>query len=123
MPSFAVKQPNGLYASFSTIVGDFTSADHSRDEAFAFWRDKCGVECAETKLRNADDDGPCGASGQVVKAPDGLGRWRSATRTVALLKGSTALWQTLQDFDMPEAERERWLNEAVASIPEGERLA
>ena len=35
MPSFPVRQPNGKFAVFSTVVDDFTMFNGTREEAFA----------------------------------------------------------------------------------------
>ena len=56
MPARAVKQPNGLYARFSTIVDDFTDFNCSRDELWTIFRDECGVECANGKMQRADEN-------------------------------------------------------------------
>jgi hypothetical protein len=56
MGNRAIKQPNGLYARFSEIVDDFTHANCSRKELWGFYRDECGVECANGKLQRADEN-------------------------------------------------------------------
>ena len=56
MPARAVKQPNGLYARFSTIVDDFTHLNCTRDELWTVFRDEGGVECADGKMLRADEN-------------------------------------------------------------------
>lgn len=40
MPSRIVKQPNGLYACFSTIVDNFTAYGMTQTEAYELCREK-----------------------------------------------------------------------------------
>lgn len=57
MPSKIVKQPNGLYARFSTIVDNFTHYGMDRQEAWRLRRDEFGVEAANSSLKDADEHG------------------------------------------------------------------
>lgn len=51
-----VKQPNGLFARFSSIVDDFTHFDATKEEIFNLCRDSAGVEVAETKIKAAEEN-------------------------------------------------------------------
>ncbi len=91
MPWFIVKQPNGLYARFSTVVDDFTVLDMTRDEA----REECrrepgmGIVEAEEKVRKADAEALCHVTmGQPQGVP--LSRWRGCLETVRRVHGPEA---------------------------------
>lgn len=56
MPAYAVKQPNGLYARFSTVVDGFTHINHTRTELWFVFRDECGTECADGKMERAETE-------------------------------------------------------------------
>ncbi len=109
MPSFAVKQPDGRYAAFSTIVDNFTAADQSREEARDFWMHEAGDSTAGTKMANADTE----ARSSVSDSQAPLSRWCGCLRTVLLVHGQEGLTQTLTDFEMADSERKRWFDETV----------
>lgn len=57
MPSRAVKQPNGLYGRFSTIVDDFTHMNYCREGLIqVFYEEFNSMISAEGKLQRADDN-------------------------------------------------------------------
>lgn len=112
MPSFAVKQPNGLYASFSTIVDNFTAADQAHEDAFNYWLFEAGRVIAKNKIRNADTE----ARSSISESQEPLSRWRGALRTVLAVHGVTGLREALADFDMTAAERKRWLDDAKSRV-------
>ncbi len=49
MPGRIVKQPNGMYARFSTICDHFTDYDLERDMAVALMGDEARVVAAESE--------------------------------------------------------------------------
>lgn len=51
-----VKQPNGLYARFSEVVGNFTDYDMTAHEAFVLCvvEHKMPISAANKKIENAD---------------------------------------------------------------------
>jgi|SRR6185312_5029900 len=112
MPRFAVKQPNGKYAVFSTIVDNFVAANQTREEAFEYWRDEAGVHVAETKITSADIDAECGADDiPLARTGDGLGRWRACLKTIASAHGMEELRDMLLEFELSQSQREQWEEE------------
>lgn len=108
MPSFAVLQPDGHYARFSTVVDSFTHCNQTRDEALAVWQDEVGSEKARGKLANAEAEEPSSVSG----APGPLARWRGCLEHIAIIHGEKFLRETLAEFSLTDAERARWIEEA-----------
>lgn len=78
MPWWILKQPNGTYARFSTVVDDFTHMNMTRDEALDVCRDYLGRRDADEKVRRADAEEPTDASAHrpVGVQPPPLTRWR-----------------------------------------------
>ena len=58
MANRVVKQPDGLYARFSEIVDDFTHINYSYEDMWELYRDDSGIDCANEKMKRADDE-PC----------------------------------------------------------------
>jgi hypothetical protein len=84
MPWFIVKQPNGTYARFSSVVDDFTHMNMIREEAVDLCREHLGrLETAE-KMQRADDEVPCQCSPERHQSPRlkraPLTRWRECIR-------------------------------------------
>ena len=106
MPKFSVKQPNGLYAVFSTIVDDFTYVDQTRDEALEYWRDVCGLDCAKRKVHNADTEDALG-----YPWPDSrpLARWRDCFGTISGCGPSDA--ETVMALVCTDPEWLKWAKE------------
>lgn len=88
MPSFYLKQPNGKYALFSTIVDDFCAMDMTRQEAMMHARAEMGDEQAARKIERADRDE--NAAEYDEKAPAGLRRWWGALSAVGAVHGDEA---------------------------------
>ena len=88
MGSWFVRQPNGKYARFSTVVDDFTHLNLSRQEAIQVcmdWFHGMSQREAANWLRRADRDTPI--KGSEVVAPKGLRRWTDAIQTVRVVHG------------------------------------
>jgi hypothetical protein len=79
MPSYIVRQPNGLLAVFSTIVDAFTIFDMTEEEAVEEMREKMGREDALAKVKRGVEDQP------LTGGPPGSGldRWNSCLKTMA----------------------------------------
>ena len=75
MPTFAVKQPNGNYALFSTIVDTFTAHGLTRDQAVFLLMERVSLGDALQALDRADDDND---------------RWKDALNTVGNIHGDEA---------------------------------
>jgi len=78
MSSRAVKQPNGLYARFSTIVDDFTHYNATREELWTIFRDEGGIDCANGKMERADKD---------LSVDGSTGRFEEALKTIEICHG------------------------------------
>lgn len=85
MPSYFLKQPNGRYARYSTIVDDFTAMNMTRQEAIWCARGELGLRDAFGKIERADRDE--NASEYDEKAPAGLRRWWGALSAVGAVHG------------------------------------
>ncbi len=80
MPTYPLKQPNGLYAIFSTIVDDFTGMNWSRDEVRAEFVSRGGEASADRLLARADGDVECACYDEG--APEGRRRWEGSLDTI-----------------------------------------
>jgi hypothetical protein len=80
-----LRQPNGLYARFSTVVDEFTHYGMTWDEAFEVCRDEAGVETARGKMARADSDAD--PRSYQTRDSDGLQRYRECIERVRLLHG------------------------------------
>lgn len=80
MPTYPLKQPNGLYAIFSTIVDDFTRMNLSRDEVRALLFLSGGEASADRLLYRADCDVECAC--YDYGAPEGRRRWEGSLDTI-----------------------------------------
>ena len=88
MPSRIVRQPNGLFAQFSTVVDDFTHYGMTEAEAYEVCLEGHAPEVAKNKMRRGVEDDMNGLSPKAGRAPDGLNRWRDALYTIALIHGA-----------------------------------
>lgn len=93
-----VKQPNGLLAYFSSIVGNFggmnIQPDEAREVALALG---CDAETADAKVRRAlVDELPFAENGECG---DGLARWEDALRTIALVHGLTVMRERVAEAE------------------------
>jgi hypothetical protein len=84
-----VKQPNGLYARFSTVVDDFTHMNMTGDEAREESRREpgCGRWEADEGVLRADREARlyCLDDAEVGKP---LARWRNALDTIRTIHGA-----------------------------------
>ena len=85
MPHYLVRQPNGLYAEFSTIVDAFTIVDMTEANALEHYSELMGHEDAEAKVRRGVEDQP------LQGGPPGTGhdRWDEAIDTMTLVNPVT----------------------------------
>jgi hypothetical protein len=119
MPWYILKQPDGLFAAFSSVTDAFCMWDATVVEALDYCREHMGRADACAKVRRGQDDEPLENLGEAPAA-DGLNRWRASLRTIALLRGAAALRASLACISgMTDAERERWAREAIAALPAG----
>lgn len=95
MPTYAVKQPNGNYALFSTVVDDFTAHSLTREEATLLLSDR-GMGEALSAMKRADEDKLPGGHGNAP-SPQEFRRWYDALDTVQNIHGKKK-----------RAEAERW---------------
>lgn len=86
MPSFYLKQPNGKYARFSTIVDDFTAMGLTRDRAVTHAQRDVGEREGIGKIERADADAL--AAEYDERAPEGLRRWTACLDTVMCVHGT-----------------------------------
>ena len=76
MPKQIVKQPNGLYAQFSTVVDDFVYVDMSKDEVRQVMINDAIAECLRLARR------------QLTRADGNIGdSWNDLCRTRRLIHG------------------------------------
>ena len=76
MPSWIAKQPNGNYCRFSTIVDAICEYDGGRDWWWTKLRDEGGVEYANKKLEDADNE--MGTVWEQREKHEPLYRWDNA---------------------------------------------
>ena len=106
MPALWMKQPNGRYARWSSVVDDFTHFNYTRNEALEECRHELGAMEATAKMERADRD-----EARKRTKVDGLNRWREALETMRAL-GKT------KEADKAEAtDREEPTLEAVEEPP------
>lgn len=75
MPSYIVKQPNGLFARFSTVVDDFTHLNYSYQDMVQLCKDEYGRDVGHEKVARGDREEACAVSRDDVGQP--LHRWNS----------------------------------------------
>lgn len=102
MPSYIVKQPDGKYAMFSTIVDDFTCGDMTEDEAVdACKEDGCNRLASADKLYRAQKDEAAWEYDEA--APPGQRRWMGAIVAIHRVHGEAkAQRRALLDFSEDE---------------------
>jgi hypothetical protein len=101
MPSYPLKQPNGLFAVFTTVADGFTDVNLTSDEVIEYGSLEWGREGAIIKLEGAVQD-------KFIWKPyplnDGLGRWRECLKLIAIRNGLDHLAKVLADMGLPEAD-------------------
>lgn len=91
MPRFAVKQPNGRFAIFSSVVDDFTITDMTLEDAVS----EMGGEDAVRRAVFDDElscDQPCVAVTEW-RHHEGLARWHYCLSEILFRHG----WQRLKE--------------------------
>jgi hypothetical protein len=86
MPRRIVKQPNGLFAEFSTIVDDFTILNMTEAEAYDHCRSEMGIDDAHKKIERARTDEKYIHVFPALRG-DGLWRWRHELETIRDIHG------------------------------------
>lgn len=77
-----VKQPNGLYARFSSIVDDFTHMNMTRQEALELCWEVFGSRHAREGTRPTTKPSP-----KVDRADSNPGRWESDIDLIRIIHG------------------------------------
>ena len=118
MPRRIVRQPNGLYAEFSTIVDAFTILNMTEEEAYTYCRREMGKYDARAKVgRGKRDqkyyhsDGECGG---------GTWRWEYDLDTMKDVYGDDdpEVIKTIALANIPPDEWQRMYDEGE-DLPEG----
>lgn len=102
MPSRFVKQPNGLFAVFSTVVDTFTWVNLTASEAITVAIDELdlGRNTAEKKVQAAIDE----LDPWTYRPGAPLSRWTAALETVVQVHGDAARLEILREIEGPAAE-------------------
>lgn len=106
MPSYLVKQPDGKYAMFSSMIEDFTLANMNAEEAIEECRDgldssQLGDGVHKYLLGKAEADAP--AWHYDGSAPPGQRRWMGAIAAIQRVHGEAkAQRRALLDFSEDE---------------------
>jgi hypothetical protein len=102
VPKFFVKQPDGKFAVFSTVVDDFHQMGMSEDEAVEYARDDLRVRSDEmdSVFGKASRDEPFW---EAEDRGDGLNRWRQAMVPLAIVHGLETVAQRLREAGLDEA--------------------
>ena len=82
MGSHIVKQPNGRFARFSSVVDDFTHMNMSVRQMVDLLMEQSRDEAVEAVLRG-EADAEIFNSNHQAPAADGLGRWRMDLKILA----------------------------------------
>jgi hypothetical protein len=83
-----VKQPNGLYARFSSIVDDFTDLNLSKRQAYRLCRQTMGIAQAQDAISAANSDSVVLYPGEEMpEAQAGLRRWQRCLNTIRIIHG------------------------------------
>lgn len=98
MPRFCVKQPNGLYAEFSTVVDDFTVLDMTRTEAVEHYRLAMSQADAEQKVLRADEENLLPVNRTTCSGPP-LARWNDCLKTIEAVHGAALRDERIAEID------------------------
>ena len=80
-----VKQPNGYYARFSSIVDNFTHINLTKEEAFDLCQDNVGRNEAKNKIQRADSD--ANPRSHQPRQGNGLQRWNECLERILMQHG------------------------------------
>lgn len=99
MPQFFVKQPDGKFAVFSTVVDDFHEMGMSEEEALEHAREemRLGPDDVEVVFGKAKRDEPFW---DTPDRGDGLNRWRQALVPLAIRHGLHTVSARLREMGM-----------------------
>lgn len=97
MPTRLVRQPNGLYAEFSTVVDHFTAVEMTRAEAIEWGRTERTLSAADAIAKVDRADADLNDEGKPY-SDDGLGRWCDSLHTILLIHGTAKLATFLNEY-------------------------
>ncbi|MCS4089071.1 hypothetical protein [Rhizobium sp. BK176] len=99
MPQFFVKQPDGKFAVFSTVVDDFHGMGMSEEEALEHARDemRIGPDDIDAVFGKARRDEPFW---DTPDRGDGLNRWRQALVPLAIRHGLETVSERLREMEL-----------------------
>lgn len=124
MPSYILKQPDGNFAVFSSIVDDFTWFAIPPEELEEAAVEQWGRDVALEKIERGVADQPLWNEPDLG---DGLNRWRDACENIALQHGLKHLRMRMTDMGLEENHEfppsaVKMAQEVEADMdPEGER--
>lgn len=116
MPRRIVRQPNGLYAEFSTIVDTFTVINMTEEEAYTHCRKEMGERDAKAKVKRAVRD-----EKYYTPPPEcgnGTWRWRNDLSTVKYIHGKKAKKKLKKLASIPADEWQKMYEDGI-ELPEG----
>jgi hypothetical protein len=113
MPSYVLKQPNGKFAIFSSIVDDFTWIDMTSEEVLKVGTQQWGRETAIEKIERGIADAPLWEN---TGETDGLSRWRDACKNIALQHGLKVLQSRMDDMGLGDLAIPRCAVEMAQSV-------
>ncbi|MCV9964736.1 hypothetical protein OIU34_22860 [Pararhizobium sp. BT-229] len=101
MPKFFVKQPDGKFALFSTVVDDFLETGMSEEEAVEAATDNMEVSLDQVEdiIGKARRDEPFWPS---EDRGDGLNRWRQALVPLAIQHGMETVNARMREMGLDE---------------------
>jgi hypothetical protein len=103
MPRRVVKQPNGLFGYFSTILDDFTHVNMTVKEMFDVCRMEMEPHEAIEKVHRGIVDAPIW--GNEPPDPDGLMRWKHDLRAIVFAHGAKVARQRKEECSTPNPPR------------------
>lgn len=103
MPKFVVKQPNGLFAIFSSVVDDFTITDMTFDEAVAEIGSEAAAQRAvdDVELTSQTSDNPAEMV-SLWQHHEGLARWHYCLSEILFYHGWRRLKEVLSKTEDPK---------------------
>jgi hypothetical protein len=124
MPSYVLKQPNGKFAIFDSIVDDLTWFDMTEEEVLEVGTEQWGRAAAIEKIDRGIDDAPLW---EDTGETDGLSRWRKSCESIALQHGLRHLRSRMNEMDLGDVAIPQCAVEMAESVesdmdPDSERF-